>query len=179
MMDPGQNKAHDLAGVGFEVTHCDTNLGAHDNTNAIPWKEHRQFITWRGVPKAGKPGKVDKLPTSPHTGEVINAFDSKHWVTYSEAKAAGRPVAFVLTSNDPYFCLDIDGCLQANNTWSPLAHEIVNAFPGAMVEVSQSGRGLHIWGRYTGPEPLHACKNVAAGIELYTSGRFIALGLQS
>jgi len=82
----------------------------------------------------------------------------------------------VLTEEDPYFCLDIDGCLQADKTWSPEALAVVAAFPGAMVEVSMSGNGLHIWGRYTPPIPTHACKNVRLGLELYHTRRFIALG---
>ena len=47
------------------------------------------------------------------------------------------------------------------------------AFAGAAVEVSQSGRGLHIFG--TGTIPPHACKNIEQGMELYHEGRFVLL----
>jgi len=43
------------------------------------------------------------------------------------------------------------------------------------VEVSNSGTGLHIWGRWAAPAP-HGKKRVDIHVELYTSGRFIALG---
>jgi primase-polymerase (primpol)-like protein len=49
-------------------------------------------------------------------------------------------------------------------------------FPGAAIEVSQSGCGLHIWGSYSGNMPEHGCKNEAFRIELYTENQFIALG---
>lgn len=121
-----------------------------------------------------------KLPVSPLTGQVgINAHDPQHHTdaatAYAAAERMGHAVAFVLTTNDPLFCLDIDGALQPDNTWSATAQTVLSALPGCGVEVSQSGRGLHLWGVYTNMPP-HACKNVPLGIELYHEGRFIALG---
>ena len=49
------------------------------------------------------------------------------------------------------------------------------SFPGAAVEISHSGTGLHIIGQYGGAEPEHGCKNIPLHLELYTSGRFVAL----
>ena len=137
-------------------------------------KALKQFITYRPVwDEAAQ--KWNKLPTDPASGEVVNAQDPHFWVSHDEALATGRPVAFVLTEADPYFCLDIDGCYD--RAWSADALKVVAAFPGAMVEVSMSGKGLHIWGRYSGAIPEHGCKNVQLGLELYHTGRFIALGL--
>lgn len=136
----------------------------------------RQFITYRPVLDEAT-GKWDKLPTDPATGAVIDAQDSRFWVSYDEAKATGLPLGFVLTDADPYFCLDIDGCYDpAIRAWDAEALKVVAAFPGAMVEVSMSGKGLHIWGRYSGAIPEHGCKNIQLGLELYHSKRFIALG---
>lgn len=121
-----------------------------------------------------------KLPVSPLTGQVgINAHDTQHHTdaatAYAAAARTGHAVAFVLTAADPMFCLDIDGALQPDNTWSQTALTVLAALPGAAVEVSQSGRGLHVWG-VCYPMPEHACKNIALGLELYHDGRFIALG---
>lgn len=139
------------------------------------WHDARQFITYKAV---WENEKWNKLPTDPTTGLVVNAQDPQYWVSRDEAMATGRPIAFVLTEADPYFCLDIDGCYDAAlGSWAADALNVVAAFPGAMVEVSMSGKGLHIWGRYSGPVPEHGCKNAPFGLELYHAGRFIALGL--
>ena len=135
----------------------------------------RQFITYRAAWKE-EAKKYDKIPTDPKTGQDINAHDPKYWVTYEEAKATEHPVGFVLTDDDPYFCLDIDNCRLPSNQWSPESEEIAKAFPGAKVEISMSGDGLHIWGRYKPPIPDHAKRNIGLGLELYHNKRFIALG---
>lgn len=49
-------------------------------------------------------------------------------------------------------------------------------FPKCFIEVSQSGTGLHIIGRYTGDAPPHINKNDSLGIELYTHDRFVMFG---
>lgn len=130
---------------------------------------YRQFILWNLID-----GK--KLPVSPHTGAVINAHDSTHWVSADEAVTAanGRGVAFVFTAADPFFFLDIDKCTTPDGKdWSDLAKSLMAQLPGAAVEVSQSGTGLHIFG--TGQVPPHGCKNIEHNIELYTENRFVAL----
>jgi len=42
--------------------------------------------------------------------------------------------------------------------------------------VSVSGTGIHILGKYRGERPSHGCKNIPLGVELYTSGRWCAMG---
>lgn len=121
-----------------------------------------------------------KLPVSPYTGQVgINAHDPQYHTdaatAYAAAERMGHAVAFVLTAQDPLWCLDIDGALQSDNTWSTTAQTVLASLPGCGVEVSQSGRGLHIWG-VCSDMPPHACKNVALGLELYHTDRFICLG---
>jgi primase-polymerase (primpol)-like protein len=142
--------------------------------------QHRQFILYRAVPSSSRPGKTDKFPCSSLTGEVINAHDPSYWVDHTVAFALAPffgpeyGVGFVLTNNTGLFCLDIDDCL-VNGAWSKDALDLCAAFPGAAVEVSRSGTGLHIWG--SGAIPPHGCKNTVLGLELYHEGRFIALGL--
>lgn len=146
-----------------------------------PLAAYRQFCTYRLVPSA-KPGKTDKLPCDYRTGLVVGAHNPAIWCTFDEAAAAvaagrGHGVGFVFTAADPFFFLDIDGALQ-NGVWSPLAVDLCARFPGAAVEVSQSGTGLHIIG--SGAAPPHGCKNIPLHLELYTELRFVALtGLQA
>lgn len=142
-----------------------------------PLAAYPQFVTYRLLPSI-KPGKMDKLPCDWRTGRVVTAHDTANRTTFAEAAAAvaagrGNGVGFVFTADDPFWFLDIDGALQADNTWSPLAAELCAALPGAAVEVSQSGKGLHIIG--SGAIPPHGCKNIPLGLELYHEARFVAL----
>lgn len=143
-----------------------------------PMAAYRQFICYKVVPSEKRAGKFDKLPIDYRTGNVANAHDPNTWTDSATACQAaeilGAGVGFVFTSNDPFFFLDLDNCVDASGAaWNPLALSLMSAFPGAAVEVSQSGKGLHIFG--TGAMPAHGCKNIPYGLELYDSGRFVAL----
>jgi hypothetical protein len=143
-----------------------------------PLAAHRQFLCYALVPSASKPGKMDKLPMSPLTGQVCNAHDSTQWVTADQACAtasawgAGFGVAFVFTEQDPFFFIDLDNCFDGTN-WTPVAQKLASLFAGAAMEISQSGKGMHIFG--TGHAPAHGKKNVPLGLEFYTELRFVAL----
>lgn len=118
----------------------------------------------------------NKIPINPDTGHNINPHDPKEWLTAVDAQAVAVNrdfgVGFVFTNNDPFWFIDIDGCL-VNGQWSPLAVEICNLFPHAACEVSLSGTGLHLFG--SGIVPPHSCKNTNLHMELYTTGRYVAL----
>jgi uncharacterized protein DUF5906/primase/DNA polymerase family protein len=142
---------------------------------------YRQFMLYVLVPHPEKPGKMQKFPVSPYTGQIVNAHDPAHWIDASNACAlatqmgAGYGVAFVFTAADPFFFLDIDSQRNPESgEWSALAQEWFARFPGAACELSQSGTGLHIFGRAA--PMLHASrKKQWPMLELYTSGRFVAL----
>src|SRR5882762_9428941 len=123
---------------------------------------YRQFIVCLFVPNLSRPGKTDKFPVDGRTGQVANAHDPAVWMTHDEAAVASSLLGvdygcgFVLTAADPFWFLDIDECLTPAG-WSPLALQLCQALAGSAVEVSHSGRGLHLFGR--GHIPPHACKN--------------------
>ena len=143
---------------------------------------YRQFIVYRLESSKNRPGKLDKLPIDPNSGKLASALDSANWLSYDQAEhlahlsGESHGVGFVITPESKVFCLDIDGCLQPDNQWSRWSLELCEMFAGAAIERSVSGKGLHIWGLYSGDMPPHGCKNEALGIELYTEKRFIALG---
>lgn len=147
-----------------------------------PLAAYPNFITYRLVPSA-KPGKTDKLPCDWRTGRVppkdsgghINPEYRTDFATAAASLATNgcHGVGFVFTADDPFWFLDIDGALQPDGQWAPLAHQLCQQFAGAAVEVSQSGTGLHIIG--SGAVPPHGCKNIPLHLEFYTSDRFIAL----
>lgn len=149
---------------------------------------YAQFMLYKLVPSQKRPGKTDKFPCFIN-GDVTDAHNSAAWVTAEVActeatrRGAGWGVAFVLTEHDPFFFFDIDDCL-VDGKWNETAVELCQMFAGAAIEVSQSGRGLHILG--TGKPSVETDKRykkaniVVDGkrvnlFDLYTESRFIAL----
>lgn len=137
------------------------------------------YFLYRVQPKAN--GKTDKIPVSPRTGYDIDHTDATHWVSLSQALEAaprfpGTGVAMGITQQYKNFCIDIDNCLDdATGDWSEFAKSLIALFPGALVEVSHSGRGLHIFGMYSGELPPHGTKRKGVPFELYSRLRFMAL----
>ena len=129
---------------------------------------------------AQKKGKSIKLPLDHRTMNAGNPHDRAIWMSFDEVKdkmaklGSEYAIGFVFTEEDPFFFLDIDKCIDAETgELNEIATYLVSAFPGAAVERSQSGIGLHIFG--TGHCPDHSCKNIPLGIELYTQERFVML----
>lgn len=142
-----------------------------------PLAKYDQFLIYKLVPQAS--GKANKIPLDPHTLKAVNPHSPAAWVSAEVAQSVvemcgeGYGLAFALTARDPFFFLDIDNCGDGQGNWSDLARSLVNQLPGAAVEVSASGTGLHVFG--TGHCPDHGCKNTPLGLELYTADRFVAL----
>lgn len=141
---------------------------------------HPQFILVKLV-LTDTPGKFNKLPMDWRTGAAADAHKAAIWMPWAQAAAivsawgAGYCLGFVLTEQDPFWCLDVDGCVTDQGQWSGVALKMFETLHGAAVELSVSRRGLHFWG--TGPVPPHGKKCTALGLELYTEKRFIALTL--
>jgi hypothetical protein len=141
-------------------------------------EDYKQFVLYKLVPKPN--GKNDKLPLNPSTGMLSNAHDASIWMTAKDAfvhlekfKAPDIGLGFVFTAADPWFFVDIDGCI-VDGEYSDIAKDLLSMLPGAAVEISSSGKGLHIFGYGTPPE--HACKNTTLDLELYHQDRFVAFG---
>ena len=146
-------------------------------------RAYNQFILWKLVPDNPKPRKV---PINPNTLQSFTKADdwqnrpdlwvsADHAINLANMLGAEYGVGFLFTDKDPFFFVDIDHCLEADGQWSKLAKNILSYFPGAAVEVSQSGTGLHIFGTYHGVPADHAKKNVALDIEYYHEKRFAAM----
>jgi len=136
------------------------------------------FIICKTVPSQTKPERTEKMPCNV-TGEVVSLHVAER-MSIEEARTTAsllgeqyRPA--VILNGDGRFCIDIDGALQPDNTWSPLATELCQTFAGCYVEVSNSGKGLHIFG-YSPTIPDHSSKNIPLHIEMYSDNRFICLG---
>ncbi len=143
---------------------------------------YKQFLLYKLVHMPD--GSTKKLPVDHRTSQVFEK--DQDWQHNPDALTDhvtafnllqflddDHGVGFFFTPQDPFYFCDIDKCLLPDNTWSPVAQDIMSRLPGAAIEVSQSGTGLHIIGM--GVTPDHACKNIDLGLELYTEGRFVAL----
>lgn len=147
-----------------------------------PLAAYRQFIAYQLVPDESRPGKTHKYVIDPKGGFKRDAHDPAAWMSADDACAAvsgmgaGFGVGFVFTEHDPFFFFDLDDCLQGDGHWSPTALEMCGRFQGAAIEVSQSGRGLHIIGcGDAGPTEDRRKKSKVLPFDLYTEGRFVAL----
>jgi hypothetical protein len=143
------------------------------------------FITWRELPPLHAGAKPRKVPTDPRTGDSCDPHHQSGWLTAEQCHAAilSRPELSlrpgqVLSDADPYFMLDLDDCHDGTD-WTEGAKRIVASFPGASVEVSINGRGLHVIARCD-PAALGERRNkfdyLGVSCEFYHTGRFIALG---
>lgn len=147
-----------------------------------PMALFNQFVLYKLV---RKPDKTLKIPINPKTFlafEKGSDWQSKPdmWSSYADAEkslkllnSADYGIGFLFTDADPYFFIDMDNC-KTPDGWSTSVHTVLNQLPGAAVEISQSGEGIHIFGAYTSI-PEHSIKNDMLGADLYTRKRFVAL----
>lgn len=82
-------------------------------------------------------------------------------IAYSKGDNSATGVCFYIRADDPYFMIDIDDCL-IDGQWSPFALDLCKRFAGAHIEVSDGGKGLHIFGT-SSIIPAHSCKNKNVG----------------
>ncbi len=121
----------------------------------------------------------------PNPAPPLTIDQAQQWLAHNRATGVGhdRPgeIGYLGIGFRPagtgLACLDIDDCITADGQWSPAALDAIGRFPGAMLELSTSGRGLHIWFTTTAPLGRHG-KDRSGLLELYDQGQFIAAGRQ-
>lgn len=98
------------------------------------------------------------------TGEPASTTKPTTWSRFAEVENDAHGIML----GGGLGCIDLDSCFTAEGDLTPLARRIVAKNPGAFIEISQSGKGLHIFGlRPEGPGLRRQ------GIEVYSWGRFI------
>lgn len=120
-----------------------------------------------------------KLPFSGRAfnNKIIDPTDAREWVSYPEAlqkleytDLAG--LGFVLSDDDNIICIDLDGCIDENGEINAFAGAIVDSFSDTYIEISRSGRGLHIFCFADIPQSF---RNDGVNIEVYKNKRYIAI----
>jgi hypothetical protein len=140
---------------------------------------YKQFVVYVLRDSSKRAGKKDKIPINYKTGKFADhsdisiRLDITSAINISNQLGKNYGVGFVFTDDDPFWFLDIDDCLEENGDWSPLAQHLATQLEGAAIEISNSGRGLHIIG--SGIAPAHKCNPQEHNLEFYTSKRFVAL----
>lgn len=162
--------------------------------SAEPFVRHAAFTLWRLDPPTTPQGKPIKVPVhydgeTRHSAEnpapPLSAQQAIDWLTYHRAADPARStpgtVGYLGAGFRPegtgLVCIDMDDCIGPDG-WTPGAVELMARFPGALVEQSVSGRGLHIWCTVTGEGPGRRGKVTTrlGSLEVYGGGQFIALG---
>lgn len=117
-----------------------------------------------------------KRPLDARTGRYASVSDPLTWCSYKEAKASpyGVGIGFVLTADDDVSCVDLDGVLE-DGVMVPGVRELIAGIPGVfMVEVSVSGKGLHVWHHgENGPGTNRDEGGIR--VERYSQGRYLAV----
>ncbi len=123
------------------------------NPEGIPdaLKEFNHWIVWRAVPKQDGNG-FDKVPHNAKDGSKASSTDSRTWSTFLEALEAYKSspdrwdgIGFVLSSGDPFVLIDFDDC--RNPDTGEVKEDVltfIGRFKSSYVEVSPSGRGVHL-----------------------------------
>ena len=139
-------------------------------------KQLRRWILWRLEIRDGAqtkvPYRIDGVRAS-----ITNSNDWTDFVTacraFDPAKYSG--LGFVLTKEDNIVCIDLDHCIGDDGKICGEALSIVNLL-NSWTEVSQSGKGLHIFVRGTKPtDKCRATPREFKSLEIYDSDRYIAL----
>lgn len=132
----------------------------------------RQFISWR----IGADIK-DKFPCDEH-GNAISVNDQAQWVDYATVVARPWRAGLVLAAG--LVLIDLDGCIfrmpDGSEQISEFARATIARFPGAYIERSVSGTGVHIIFTASCLQAGHQTRRKGLAIEVYSWGRFAALG---
>ena len=115
---------------------------------------------------------TDKVPTRVGGGNASTTQPAT-WATYDQARqsSVGDGLGFVF-AGDGIVGIDLDYCLTSTGL-EPWAAEIVSACHGTYVEISPSGRGLHIYGL-----GVVGCGRRMGLVEVYDRGRYFTVTMR-
>lgn len=116
-----------------------------------------------------------KVPLRSDNTGTAKSTDPNTWSSFEDAAAslAGVGLGFAL-NGDGIICIDLDNAINSAGRIKPWAKEILALVPDTYVEVSPSGKGLHIWG--LGSVTLgRRWEHADGGVEIYGTGRYMTV----
>jgi primase-polymerase (primpol)-like protein len=118
-----------------------------------------------------------KVPLTTH-GRPASSTDPSTWSDFPRAyrSRVGVGVGYVLAKGDGIVCLDLDHVVQEDGSLVGWAAALLGQMPDTYVEVSASGRGLHVfgWGSLPGRGRRWSYAD-GTGLEVYADARYIAM----
>lgn len=112
----------------------------------------------------------DKRPLTVN-GQAASSTDPSTWADFDSvcqaAAASGLHIGYVLSSSDPFTCIDMDIKPDSLPAFTQHCNDMVDAFD-SYTEHSKSGLGYHIW--VEGDIPAAA---KSGGVEVYADKRFM------
>ena len=139
-------------------------------------KRLQNWVLWRIEERDGTPTKV---PYSPVYNGRASSTNPNSWGSYRAAGAIlmkylnrFRGLGFVLSLESGLVFVDIDDCISETGVLDDRATDIINTLGVTFCEVSQSGRGLHLFVIGTIPKSF---KNPNNGVEMYSCARYCAI----
>ena len=171
-------RRQDALSFGPYPTALDTTRPAVASAFAFVPEELRalpQWVIWHYGP-ARENGKRAKLPHTPTTYAPAKVTAPTTWGSFAQAasvaiKNPAVGIGFVFSPEDPYTGVDLDSCIEADGQIASWAQAILARLPGAYVEYSPSGTGLHaiVRAQLPGPGRRHG------QVEIYDRGRYFTI----
>jgi primase-polymerase (primpol)-like protein len=139
-------------------------------------RELRQWLNWRSE-RDEKSHRSVKVPYNPITGYKASTTNPETWGTLEQAleskeKYLFTGIGFVFTSESGIIGIDIDNCI-INEKLNDVATAILEKLPPTYIEISPSGKGLHIF--LMGKLPSGGNKNSKTGVEMYGTSRYFTM----
>ena len=135
-------------------------------------RQYKQWLWFKRIRKIDLKGKekILKLPVSPITFKSDDWNNKEQWADFETAvnnlESSGCDgLSFVLSRDDPFVCIDLD---RVDDSFG----DFLNDFHDTYREVSQSGRGIHI---FTKGVIAKNFNNQIEKVEMYQENRCIAM----
>ena len=135
-------------------------------------RQYKQWLWFKKIVKVNKWGKekISKIPISPITLKSDDWNDRKHWTDFETAvknleSSGSDGLSFALSKDDPFVCIDLD---RVDDSFG----DFLNDFNDTYREVSQSGRGVHIFAKGVIAKNFN---NQIEKVEMYQENRCIAM----
>ena len=157
------------------MLYTDQKTNQKTNIMRIPEELKRlpQWVRWQLEKDAA--GSFVKVPYTIYPTQKANVTNPETWTIYNVITQVSEKIGFVFSEEDPYTFIDMDNILTPTGQVKTELLEIIDKLKGcgALLEVSQSGQGVHAIVRGVAPKNGKISKNV----EVYSSKRYVALTL--